>query len=97
MSPADEALHWRLRNAALEAGDPERFATAIGMDGKDGLALCRRALGGDLEAAMQLWRMRLPDRPLRIRADHTLTAARLCAHLFVEVSGGAPPPESPLG
>ena len=97
MSPAIEALHRRLRNATPETGDLERFATAIGLDGEGGLKLCRKALGGDLEAAMQLWRTCLPDRPLRIRADHTLTAARLCAHLLREVSEGPQSPEIPLG
>lgn len=96
MNPTIEALHRRLRNATPEADDLERFATAIGVDGEDGLDLCREALGGDLEAAMQLWRKSLPDRPLRIRADHTLTAARLCAHLLKEISEGPPSPEIPL-
>jgi hypothetical protein len=82
-----EPLHERLRSGHTKPGDDRRLAKALGIpDADDGsLELCGRAIGGSVDAALQLWRHCLPGQSLRIQVSHTPSALKMCAHLLKQV------------
>ena len=83
-------LHSRIRTGQTRPGDDQRFAKALGIQaGDERFQLCSDALNGSVDAALDLWRSCFPDRPLRIRVEHTPSALRMCAHLLSESQHGS--------
>jgi hypothetical protein len=84
-----EPLHSRIWSGKVKPGDDKRLAKALGVDPENAAQneLCTEALGGDVHAALELWRTVLPGQSLRIQVSHTPSALKMCAHLLKQVEG----------
>ena len=84
-----EPLHSRIWSGKMRPGDDKRLAKALGIDTEETRQqeLCTEALGGDVHAALELWRAVLPGQSLRIQVSHTPSALKMCAHLLKQVEG----------